>query len=453
MNAPIASPAGTNKEWVERRAKAVSRGIGMGAAVMAAKAENSEIWDIEGNRYIDFGGGIAVVNTGHRHPMVMKRVYEQLEKVTHTCAMVMPYTPFIEVCEKLNAVAPISGDKKTALVTTGAEAVENAIKFARAYTGRSDIIAFHGGFHGRTLLGMALTGKVAPYKAKFGPMPAGIWHVPFPVAHKGITVEDAIHAIELLFKCDVEPERVAAIIIEPVQGEGGFYIAPKELMVRLRKLCDDHGILLIADEIQSGFGRTGKFFAMEHYGVEPDLITSAKSLAGGFPLAAVIGKAKIMDAPDPGGIGGTYAGNAIACAAALGVFDAFEAEDLLAKANAQGELIMKRLKSIKAKGKGMPMGDVRGLGRHVRLRTRHRTRRQQTRCRWRQGAGREVPGTRTVDPHLRRLRRHSPHAHPVDSERDDFERRAGYSRGGDLGELRATAFASLKRSSFLMSKA
>lgn len=363
MNAPVkVEPAGSNKAWVERRAKAVSRGIGMGAAVMAAKAENSEIWDIEGNRYIDFGGGIAVVNTGHRHPLVMKRVYEQLEKVTHTCAMVMPYEPFIEVCEKLNAVAPISGEKKSALVTTGAEAVENCIKYARAYTGRSDVIAFHGGFHGRTLLGMALTGKVTPYKAKFGPMPAGIWHVPFPVEHRGITVEDSIHAIELLFKCDVEPQRVAAIIIEPVQGEGGFYVAPKELMVRLRQLCDEHGILLIADEIQSGFGRTGKFFAMEHFGVEPDLMTAAKSLAGGFPLAAVVGKAKIMDAPDPGGIGGTYAGNAVACAAALGVFEAFEKEDLLNKALKQGETIMKRLKAIKAKGNGMPMGDVRGLG-------------------------------------------------------------------------------------------
>ena len=363
MNAPIkVEPPGSNKAWVERRAKAVSRGIGMGVGVMAAKAENSEIWDIEGNRYIDFGGGIAVVNTGHRHPLVMKRVYEQLEKVTHTCAMVMPYEPFIEVCEKLNAVAPISGEKKSALVTTGAEAVENCIKYARAYTGRSDVIAFHGGFHGRTLLGMALTGKVTPYKAKFGPMPAGIWHVPFPVEHRGITVEDSIHAIELLFKCDVEPQRVAAIIIEPVQGEGGFYVAPKELMVRLRKLCDEHGILLIADEIQSGFGRTGKFFAMEHFGVEPDLMTAAKSLAGGFPLAAVVGKAKIMDAPDPGGIGGTYAGNAVACAAALGVFEAFEKEDLLNKALKQGETIMKRLTAIKAKGKGMPMGDVRGLG-------------------------------------------------------------------------------------------
>ena len=363
MNAPVThQPAGSNKEWVERRAKAVSRGIGMGAAVMAAKAENSEIWDIEGHRYIDFGGGIAVVNTGHRHPLVMKRVYEQLEKVTHTCAMVMPYAPFIEVCEKLNAVAPISGEKKSALVTTGAEAVENAVKFARAFTGRSDVIAFHGGFHGRTLLGMALTGKVLPYKAKFGPMPAGIWHVPFPVAHRGISVEDSIHAIELLFKCDVEPQRVAAIIIEPVQGEGGFYVAPKELMIRLRKLCDEHGILLIADEIQSGFGRTGKFFAMEHFGVEPDLMTAAKSLAGGFPLAAVVGKAKIMDAPDPGAIGGTYAGNAIACAAALGVFEAFETEDLLGKALKQGETIMKRLHAIKSQGKGMPVGDIRGLG-------------------------------------------------------------------------------------------
>ena len=276
--------------------------------------------------------------------------------------MVMPYEPFIEVCEKLNSVVPISGEKKSALVTTGAEAVENAVKYARAYTGRSDVIAFHGGFHGRTLLGMALTGKVAPYKAKFGPMPGGIWHVPFPVAHKGISVEDSIHAIELLFKCDVEPQRVAAIIIEPVQGEGGFYIAPQELMVRLRQLCDEHGILLIADEIQSGFGRTGKFFAMEHYGVEPDLVTSAKSLAGGFPLAAVTGRAKIMDAPDPGAIGGTYAGNPIACAAALGVFEAFATENLLEKSIAQGELIMKRLQSIKAKKKGMPIGDIRGLG-------------------------------------------------------------------------------------------
>ncbi len=359
VNAPI---KGGNAALVARRAKAVARGIGMGAPVMAARAENAEIWDVEGNRYIDFGGGIAVVNTGHRHPLVMKRVYEQLERVTHTCAMVMPYESFVAVSEKLNELAPISGEKKSVLVTTGAEAVENAIKIARAHTGRTDVIAFQGGFHGRTLLTMALTGKVVPYKVKFGPFPAGIWHVPFPVAHKGVTVEDTLHAIEWIFKADVEPSKVAAIIVEPVQGEGGFYVAPKELMVALRRICDEHGIVLIADEIQSGFGRTGKFFAMEHYGVEPDLMTVAKSLAGGFPLSGVVGRAKIMDAPEPGGLGGTYAGNAVACAAAMGVIEAFEADKLLDKAVAQGKQIRSRLEAIKAKGKGMPMGDIRGLG-------------------------------------------------------------------------------------------
>jgi 4-aminobutyrate aminotransferase/(S)-3-amino-2-methylpropionate transaminase len=359
VNAPV---KGGNADLVARRNKAVARGEGMIAQVMAARAENAEIWDVEGNRYIDFGGGIAVVNTGHRHRLVMKRVYEQLERVTHTCATVMPYAPFVEVCEKLNQLAPIAGDKKSILVTTGAEAVENAIKIARAHTGRSDVIAFQGGFHGRTLLTMALTGKVVPYKVKFGPFPTGIWHVPFPVAHKGVTVADSLHAIEWLFKCDVEPTRVAAIIIEVVQGEGGFYVAPKELMVALRTICDEHGIVLIVDEIQSGFGRTGKFFAIEHYGVEPDLMTVAKSLAGGFPLSGVVGRAKIMDAPEPGGLGGTYAGNAVACAAALGVMEAFEADKLLEKSVAQGEQIMARLKAIKAKAKGMPIGDIRGLG-------------------------------------------------------------------------------------------
>jgi 4-aminobutyrate aminotransferase/(S)-3-amino-2-methylpropionate transaminase len=357
-----ASVKGLNEAWVKRRAAAVSRGVSAGSPVIAAKAENAEIWDIEGNRYIDFGGGIAVLNTGHRHPLVMKRVYEQLEKFTHTCAMVVPYQPFIELCEKLNQMAPITGEKKSALVTTGAEAVENAVKFARAYTGRTDVIAFHGGFHGRTNLTMGLTGKVIPYKTKFGPFAPGMWHVPYPVAHKGHTVEETLNAIEWLFKADVEPTRVAALIIEPVQGEGGFYVAPKELMTALRKLCDQHGVVLIADEIQSGFGRTGKWFAMEHYGVEPDLMTVAKSLAGGFPLAGVVGRAAIMDAPEPGGIGGTYAGNPVACAAALGVIEAFEQDRLLERSVKQGETIMNRLNALKAKGKGMPIGDVRGLG-------------------------------------------------------------------------------------------
>ena len=361
MNAP-ASPKSITQSWLDRRTKAIARGIGMAAPVIAARAENSEMWDIEGNRYIDFGGGIAVLNSGHRHPAVMRRVKEQLDKFTHTCFMVAPYEPFIELCEKLNEMAPISGEKKSILVTTGAEAVENAIKIARAHTGRTDVIAFTGSFHGRTLLTMGLTGKTVPYKAKFGPVPAGLWRVPYPIESIGMSVDHTMLTLEWLFKTDVEPNKVAAIIIEPVQGEGGFYVAPKELMVRLRKLCDEHGIVLIADEIQSGFGRTGKMFAMEHMGVEPDLMTTAKSLAGGFPLAGVVGKAHIRDAPDPGGLGGTYAGNPVACAAALGVIEAFEEDQLLQKAVEQGEMLTKRLTSIKAKKQGMAIGDIRGLG-------------------------------------------------------------------------------------------
>jgi 4-aminobutyrate aminotransferase/(S)-3-amino-2-methylpropionate transaminase len=356
------SKKGLTEALLERRSKAIARGMGMAAPVFAKRAENAEIWDIEGRRFIDFAGGIAVLNAGHRNPAVMKRVQEQLESFTHTCFTIMPYEPFVELAEKLNAIAPISGEKKSMFVTTGAEAVENAVKIARAATGRSDVIAFNGSFHGRTLMTMALTGKILPYKTKFGPFPAGVWHVPFPIEHKGISVEETMHAIEWLFKVDVEASRVAAIIIEPVQGEGGFYVAPKELMVRLRKLCDEHGIVFIADEIQSGFGRTGKWFAMQHFGVEPDLMTVAKSLASGFPLAGVVGRAKIMDAPDPGGLGGTYAGNPVACAAALGTIEAFERDKLLEKAEKQGQIVMERLAAIKAKGKGMPIGNIRGLG-------------------------------------------------------------------------------------------
>jgi 4-aminobutyrate aminotransferase/(S)-3-amino-2-methylpropionate transaminase len=354
--------AQSNAELTARRASAVARGVGMAAPIFASHAENSEMWDVEGRRYIDFGGGIAVLNTGHRHPKVMRRVYEQLERFTHTCFMVSPYEPFVELAEKLNAIAPISGEKKTLLVTTGAEAVENSIKIARAYTGRSDVIVFTGAFHGRTLLTMAMTGKVVPYKTKFGPFPAGIWRAPFPIEHKGFSVDHTFLALQWLFKTDVDPKNVAAIVIEPVQGEGGFYVAPKAFMERLRALCDEHGIVLIADEIQSGFGRTGKWFAMEHFGVEPDLITCAKSLAGGFPLAGVVGRAKIMDAPDPGGLGGTYAGNPVACAAALGVIEAFESENLLQRSIDQGEAMTSRLKAIRAKKTGKPIGDIRNLG-------------------------------------------------------------------------------------------
>jgi len=366
MNAPAKQSHGANRtrteDLLERRSNAFSRGMSAGQPVLADKAKNSEIWDLDGKRYIDFGGGIAVLNTGHRHPLVMKRVYEQLDRFTHTCLMVTPYEPAIQVAEKLNDIAPISGPKKTMLVTTGAEAVENAIKIARAATGRSDVIVFTGAFHGRTLLAMSMTGKVVPYKTKFGPFPSGIWRVPFPIPHKGFSVDNTFEAFKWLFKTDVDPKNVAAIVIEPVQGEGGFYVASPDFLKRLRALCDEHGILLIADEIQTGFGRTGKWFAIEHAGVEPDLITTAKSLAGGFPLAAVVGKAAIMDAPDPGGLGGTYAGNPVACAAALGVFEAMESENLLEKSLRQGETIIKRLKAIKKRKAGRPIGDVRGLG-------------------------------------------------------------------------------------------
>jgi 4-aminobutyrate aminotransferase/(S)-3-amino-2-methylpropionate transaminase len=357
-----ASAKGLNEAWVERRAKAVSRGVGLGQPVYAARAENSEVWDVEGRRFIDFGGGIAVLNTGHRHPLVMKRVQEQLDRFTHTCFMVTPYEPFVELAEKLNAMAPISGAKKSLFVTTGAEAVENAIKIARASTGRSDVIVFTGAFHGRTLLTMAMTGKTVPYKTKFGPFPGGVWRVPFPIPHKGLSVEHTFLTLEWLFKTDVDPKTVAAIVFEPVQGEGGFYVAPQAFVEGIRRLCDQHGIVMVADEIQSGFGRTGKWFSMEHYGVEPDLITAAKSLAGGFPLAGVVGRQAIMDAPDPGGLGGTYAGNPVSCAAALGVIEAFEQDKLLEKAEKQGKLMVERLKSIKAKNQGMPMGDIRALG-------------------------------------------------------------------------------------------
>jgi 4-aminobutyrate aminotransferase/(S)-3-amino-2-methylpropionate transaminase len=365
MSAP-ARIQGANRtltdELAERRNKAFSRGMSPGQPVFASKAKNAELWDVEGRRFIDFGGGIAVLNTGHRHPKVMKRVHDQLQRYTHTCLMVTPYEPAVQLAEKLNEIAPISGPNKTMLVTTGAEAVENAIKIARAATGRTDVIVFTGGFHGRTLLAMAMTGKVVPYKTKFGPFPPGIWRAPFPIEHKNITVEHTFTALQWLFKTDVDPKTVAAIVIEPVQGEGGFYVAPPDFLKRLRALCDEHGILFIADEIQTGFGRTGKWFAIEHSGVEPDLITTAKSLAGGFPLAGVVGKAAIMDAPEPGGLGGTYAGNPVSCAAALGVIEAFETEDLLSKSLKQGEVIIKRLKSIRRRKTGRPIGDIRGLG-------------------------------------------------------------------------------------------
>ncbi|GAN79735.1 4-aminobutyrate--2-oxoglutarate transaminase [Acidocella aminolytica] len=352
----------TNSEMMARRMAAVPRGVGNAHAVFAAKAENSELWDIEGKRYIDFAGGIAVLNTGHRHPKVMAAVQKQMDAFTHTCFQVAPYDSYIELAEKLNALAPIEGPAKTIFFTTGAEALENAIKIARAHTGRPGVITFAGGYHGRTMLTMAMTGKVLPYKKKFAPMPAEIYHVPFPHEQFAVTVEDSLKYLEMLFRADIEPSRVAAITIEPVQGEGGFLPAPEELLVGLRKICDQHGILLVVDEVQTGFARTGKMFAIEHSAIKPDIMTVAKSLAGGFPLSGVIGKAEIMDAAEPGGLGGTYAGSPLACAAALAVLDVIKEEKLVERANVIGTKMKARLEAISQRNDTHPISGIRGPG-------------------------------------------------------------------------------------------
>ncbi|MDX8526082.1 4-aminobutyrate--2-oxoglutarate transaminase [Mesorhizobium sp. MSK_1335] len=349
-----------NSAISERKNQSISRGVGMTTQIYADRAENSEIWDVEGRRYIDFSSGIAVVNTGHRHPKVIEAVKAQLDRFTHTCHQVVPYESYVHLAERLNGMLPGKFDKKTVFVTTGAEAVENAIKIARNATGRQAVIAFSGGFHGRTFMGMALTGKVVPYKVGFGAMPADVFHAPFPVALHGVSVADSLAALDKLFKADVDPGRVAAIIVEPVQGEGGFYEAPRDFMAALRKICDQHGILLIADEVQTGFARTGKMFAMDHHDVAPDLTTMAKSLAGGFPLSAVTGRSEIMDAPGPGGLGGTYGGSPIGVAAAHAVLDVIEEEKLCDRANALGSRLKQRLESIRD---DVPeIVDIRGPG-------------------------------------------------------------------------------------------
>jgi 4-aminobutyrate aminotransferase len=350
----------SNQDLHNRRLAATPRGIGVMANFFIERALNAEVWDVEGNRYIDFAGGIAVLNTGHRHPKMVAAIEAQLQRFTHTCYQVLPYESYVTLAERINALTPGSHAKKTCFFSSGAEAVENAIKIARAYTGRPGIIAFSGAFHGRTMMGCALTGKVAPYKIGFGPFPAEIYHAPFPVDLHGVSVEDSIKAIHTLFKSDIDPKRVAAIILEPVQGEGGFYVTPPALMQALRKECDEHGILLIYDEVQTGFGRTGKLFAAEHYGVMPDIITMAKSMAGGTTLSAVCGKAEVMDGPAPGGLGGTYAGNPLAIAAAHAVIDIIEQEQLVARANVLGERLVARLK--KAQENNPTIKEVRGLG-------------------------------------------------------------------------------------------
>lgn len=351
----------TNKDLLNRRTHAVPRGVATSTPVFADRAENAELWDVEGKRYVDFAGGIAVLNVGHRHPKVMDAVKKQLDRFTHTAFQVSAYEPYIELAEKLNARAPFSGDAKTIFFTTGGEATENAVKIARTATGRNGVIAFCGGFHGRTLLASALTGKVLPYKAPFGTLPGEVYHIPFPDNHD-ITVEDSLKMLHFLFAADISPNNVAAIIIEPVQGEGGFRVAPTALLKQLRAICDQHGIKLIADEVQSGFARTGKLFGIEHSGVEPDLVCIAKSLAGGFPLSGVIGRAELMDSVPPGGLGGTYAGAPLGCAAGLAVLDIIEEEKLLDRANNMGERLKARIASWHKRTDMLPISMPRGLG-------------------------------------------------------------------------------------------
>ena len=354
-----------NAALMARRRAALPSGLGQAHEIFVDRAEGAEVWDVEGRRYIDFAGGIAVLNTGHRHPKLVEAIASQLDRYTHTCFQVLAYEPYVELAERLIAKTPGDFAKKAFFMTTGAEAIENAIKVARAYTRRSAVIAFGGAFHGRTMMGMALTGKVAPYKAGFGPFPAEVYHAKFPCALHGVSVDDAMASIEAIFKYDVEPQRVAAIILEPVQGEGGFYIAPKEFAHRLRALCDEHGIVLIADEVQTGAGRTGTWLASEQWGVAPDVIAMAKSLAGGMPLAAIIGRAEIMDAPAAGGLGSTFGGNPLACAAALAVLDIFAEEKLLERAKAVGERLSRGLQAIAARHQSIV--EVRAAGAMVAI--------------------------------------------------------------------------------------
>lgn len=356
-----------NASLLQRRNAAIPRGVGTAMTAFADRAENAELWDVEGCRYVDFAGGIAVLNVGHRHPKVMAAVRDQLERFTHTAFQVNAYESYVALAERLNALAPIDGPAKTILFSTGAEAVENAVKIARAATGRHAVVAFGGGFHGRSFMAMALTGKTAPYKKGFGPLPGGVYHLPFPkqyapVAHAGIDVTRSVQALHDLFKADVAAEDIAAIIVEPVQGEGGFNAAPPELLRALREIATANGIVLIADEVQTGIGRTGRMFAVEHSGVMPDMIVTAKSLGGGLPLSGVIGRAALMDAPAPGGLGGTYAGSPVACAAALAVLDVFEEEKLLDRANALGARVTATLATWAQRDDLRPIGHVRGPG-------------------------------------------------------------------------------------------
>ena len=347
------------------REQNIPRGLASTHQIFAGRAEGARLWDVDGKEYLDFAGGIGVLNVGHSHPRVVQAVSAQLERFTHTCFQVTMYEPYVRLAERLNALAPGSFPKKTLFLNSGAEATENAIKIARAYTRRPAVIAFTNSFHGRTLLGMSMTGKSFPYKQNFGPFAPEVYLAPFPYEYRGWSSQRAIAALQELFLTQVTPDRVAAVIIEPVLGEGGFVPAPTDFLRDLRRITEEHGIVFIADEIQTGFGRCARMFAIEHSGVAPDLIAVAKSIAGGLPLSGVIGRAEIMDAPEPGGLGGTYAGNPLACAAGLAVLDIFEEERLLERAERLGERLMSKLHALY--DRYPQVGDVRGLGAMVAM--------------------------------------------------------------------------------------
>lgn len=343
----------------QRRQESVARGVATAHPIWTERASSATLWDVEGRRYIDFVSGISTLNAGHAHPKVVAAIAAQAARFTHACFQVTMYESYVRVAEELNRRAPGSARKKSLLLSTGAEATENAVKIAREFTRRPAVVAFTHGYHGRTLLALSMTGKDEPYKQHFGPFCTDVYHSPFPYEHHGVTSEHALEALDKLFANVVAPNRVAAMIVEPVLGEGGFVPAPREFLHGLRRVADAYSIVLIADEIQTGFGRTGTFFACEQYGIEPDLMAVAKSIGGGLPLAAVVGKAEIMDAPEPGGLGGTFAGNPVACAAALEIF-AIVDDDLLARARTIGERIAAALHELQ--GEFAQIEDVRGLG-------------------------------------------------------------------------------------------
>src|SRR2546421_3344663 len=355
-----AIPGPRSQEILDRKARVIADPLSIFLPVVIDRGEGATLTDVDGNTFIDFTGGVGCLNVGHANPRVVEAVQEQAARFFHMDFTIVPYEVYVTLAERLVATAPISGQVKAAFFNAGTEAVENAVKFSRAYTKRSAVIAFEGGFHGRTLLALSLTSKTHPYKAGLGPFAPDVYRVPFAQDYRGPSAQDALAALERAFVTTVAAESVAALVIEPVQGEGGFVVAPKEFLTGVRRICDENGIVLVVDEVQTGFGRTGKMFAIEHYGIEPDLMIVAKSIAAGLPLSGVIGKAEIMDAPDDSAIGGTYVGNPIAQAAALAVLDVFEDDGLVERASAIGDAIRARMQAWE--GRWEAIGDVRGLG-------------------------------------------------------------------------------------------